>query len=215
MMIEPTVIIGNANLYLGDCREILPTFPAMDAVVTDPPYGTKVTEWDEPVDDETVRLILEKSTGYSALFYSNTRLATLLTTIRDSGRDAWVAVWHKPNAMGFERRFAPQWVPIAIAYNGKLPFWGKDYCSCPIVPQDIDHPTPKPLGITKWLIERCSLPNYTILDPFMGSGTTGVAAVQMGRYFVGIERDQKHFETACERIREAQRQGDMFIGEAA
>ena len=55
----------------------------------------------------------------------------------------------------------------------------------------------------------------TILDPFMGSGTTGVAAVQMGRDFIGIEREPKYFDIACKRIADAQRQGDLFIGGAA
>lgn len=208
--------IGNARLYLGDCREILPDLAPSEAVVTDPPYGTQVTEWDNPISDETVQLILEHCTGYAAFFYSNTRLATLLAAIRDCGQDAWVAVWHKSNAMGFERRFAPQWVPIAIAYKGNLPFWGQDYHMCPVVPQDIEHPTPKPLGITKWLIERASKPGDLVCDPFMGSGTTGVAAVQMGRLFVGIEKDERYFEEACRRLAAAtgENPGPLF-GEAA
>jgi site-specific DNA-methyltransferase (adenine-specific) len=60
-------------------------------------------------------------------------------------------------------------------------------------------------------IGNSSLRDQTILDPFMGSGTTGVAAVQMGRKFIGIERDERYFDIACKRIEDAQRQGDMFI----
>jgi DNA modification methylase len=66
-----------------------------------------------------------------------------------------------------------------------------------------DHPTQKPLEVMRWAIGHLPDPNQTILDPFMGSGTTGVAAVQMGKAFIGIEREPKYFESACRRIREA------------
>jgi DNA modification methylase len=66
----------------------------------------------------------------------------------------------------------------------------------------------------KWAIGHLPEPSSTILDPFMGSGTTGIAAVQMGRKFIGIEREPKYFDIACKRIEDAQRQGDMFIGNA-
>jgi len=76
------------------------------------------------------------------------------------------------------------------------------------------HPTQKPIALMKWCLGH--LPHgETILDPFMGSGTTGVAAVHMGRKFIGIEREPKYFDIACKRIEDAQRQGDMFIGSAA
>jgi DNA modification methylase len=74
-----------------------------------------------------------------------------------------------------------------------------------------EHPTQKPLGVMKWAIGHIPEPANTILDPFMGSGTTGVAAVQMGRDFIGIEREPKYFDIACRRIEQAQRQGDLFI----
>ena len=67
----------------------------------------------------------------------------------------------------------------------------------------------------RWCIGHLPVPNETILDPFMGSGTTGVAAVQMGRSFIGIERAPKYFDIACKRIEQAQRQGDLFIEGAA
>ncbi len=205
--------IGPHTLYLGDCREILPTLGRVDAVVTDPPYGTQVTDWDTPISNETVALIAEKALHYSVWFYSNTRLASLLTALRAADRDTWVAVWHKSNSVGFERRFAPQWVPIVIAYQGNPPFWGKDLCYCPIKIQSIDHPTPKQLGVTKWCVLRSSA--QTILDPFMGSGTTGVACVKLGRKFIGIEIDEDYFNIACKRIEEAMRQPDLFVEQPA
>ena len=204
-------IAEGVTLYLGDCREILPGLPRVDAVVTDPPYGTNVTAWDESIDDYTVGTILDSAAGYSVFFYSNTRLAHLLGAIRGAGRDAWVCVWHKSNAMGFERRFAPQWVPIVVAYTGQPVFWGQDYCECAITPHKFDHPTPKPVGITAWCVERAASARAAVLDPFMGSGTTGVAAVQLGRQFIGIEINPHYFDIACRRIMEATKQQDFFI----
>jgi site-specific DNA-methyltransferase (adenine-specific)/modification methylase len=75
------------------------------------------------------------------------------------------------------------------------------------------HPTQKPLDLMKWTIaqiDHCHKVE-TILDPYVGSGTTGVAAVQMGRKFIGIEREPKYFDIACKRIEDAQKQGDLFI----
>jgi site-specific DNA-methyltransferase (adenine-specific) len=77
-----------------------------------------------------------------------------------------------------------------------------------------EHPTQKPLKLMRWCIEQ-TRDAQTILDPFMGSGTTGVAAVQMGRKFIGIERDPGYFDIACRRIEQTQRQSDLFIGSAA
>jgi DNA modification methylase len=76
------------------------------------------------------------------------------------------------------------------------------------------HSCPKPVGYAKWLIKRLT-DSGTILDPFLGSGTTGVAAVQMGRNFIGCEMDPGYFATACKRIEDAQRQGDFFVEAAA
>lgn len=204
-------IAEGITLYCGDCREIVPTIGMVDAVVTDPPYGTEVTTWDISIDAATVSDLLRASKGYSAFFYSNTRLAHLLNAVRDHGHDAWVAVWHKLNAMGFERRFSPQWVPIVIAYKGNQPFWGQDLFACPIRVQDVDHPTPKQPAVTEWLVERASKLGGVVLDPFMGSGTTGVAAVKLGRKFVGIEIEPKYFDIACKRIKAAVDAPDMFI----
>ncbi len=78
-----------------------------------------------------------------------------------------------------------------------------------------EHPTEKPRRLMSEIIADFSLPEQVILDPFMGSGTTGVAAVRDGRNFIGIEKDPHWFDIACKRIEDAQRQLDMFIGEAA
>ena len=78
-------------------------------------------------------------------------------------------------------------------------------------PGKVDHPTQKPLNLMKWNVDKLTDVDQTIQDPFMGSGTTGVAAVKMGRDFIGIEREPKYFDIACKRIEDAQRQKDLFI----
>jgi DNA modification methylase len=74
-----------------------------------------------------------------------------------------------------------------------------------------EHPTQKPLALMKWCVELLPKNVSTILDPFMGSGTTGVAAVNLGRKFVGIEIHKPYFDIACKRISDALKQPDMFI----
>ena len=73
-----------------------------------------------------------------------------------------------------------------------------------------DHPTQKPIGVMAWAINHVPEPCRTILDPFMGSGTTGVAAMNLQRQFIGIEREAKYFDIACRRIEDAQRQGRLI-----
>ena len=73
-----------------------------------------------------------------------------------------------------------------------------------------NHPCPKPESFMRWMVGKASLPDETVLDPFMGSGTTGVACMNLGRSFIGIEREPKYFDIACRRIEDAQRQGRLI-----
>jgi DNA modification methylase len=217
------VIIGRATLYLGDCRDILPTLPKVDAVVTDPPYGIGEAAgknrsrgllaqskdygddtWDDtPIDAETIAKIVEKA-RFSVIFGGNYYLLPPTS--------CWL-VWDKENG---DTDFADcelAWTNIPKAVRRIRYMWhgmlraNKE--------QRGDHPTQKPVGVMKWAIGHVPPPAETILDPFMGSGTTGVAAVQMGRSFIGIEREPKYFDIACKRIEDAQRQGDFFVEAAA
>lgn len=202
----------DVRLYNADCLDVLRGMApgSVDAVVTDPPYGTKKVAWDESVDRDIIAECLRVSRGYSLFCYSNTRLWHILGIIKDLGRDAWVIAWHKSNAMGFERNFAPQWVPIVCVYAGSLPFWGKDLVEVAIVPQKLDHPTPKPVPLMRWLVEKASSKGDIVLDPFMGSGTAGVVCALTDRRFIGIEIDPDYFEIARRRIEEAQTGGPLF-----
>ena len=208
------VVIGNAELWLGDCMEVLPMLDKVDAVITDPPYGMKrdgkpqstsshgghkgyeFMGWDqEPPSAEAFALILaaaERQIIWGANFYPQHLPPSMGWLFWDKGQrisqsDGELAFTNMQKAL---RVFTLN--RAAIAQDGAV------------------HPTQKPLALMKWCIEQAGNPQ-TILDPFMGSGTTGVAAVQMGRRFIGIEREPKYFEIACRRIEDAQRCADMFI----
>jgi site-specific DNA-methyltransferase (adenine-specific) len=127
-------------------------------------------------------------------------------------------VWDKSargNGLGWRYRRNYEFVMVAHRASGKL-LWADEAVAIPNifrtppVPND-DHPTTKPVALVEHFLKAHSSFGATVLDPFMGSGTTGVAAVKNGRKFVGIEIDPRHFETACKRIERAYAQGDLFI----
>ena len=209
--------IGRALLIQADCRDILPLLPKVDSVVTDPPYGiAKVwqggfsgkhgwgkageqselrNEWDETVPSrETMALIL--AAAPEVIIWGGNYFD--LPPSR-----CWL-VWNKP-----ERGFSLAEAELAWTNRDNV----VRVCDAPRSESDREHPTQKPVKVMRFSIDKVK--GQTILDPFMGSGTTGVAAVQMGRKFIGIEREPKYFDIACKRIEDAQRQGDMFIEVAA
>ena len=234
-----SVIIGTATLILGDCRDVMPTLGRVDAVVTDPPYGVGLTvktndfrdsaNFDKGAslaasvtyadEEQEVRELIGaaiplalKLAGRAAIFSGNRLLqsypkATSFGCVfvpNGAGRDPW----------GFGC-FNP------IIYYGKDPYLATGKGSRPNSFSDnqpgdagVDHPCPKPVRWMKWLVNRASLEGETVLDPFMGSGTTGIACWQLGRKFVGIEIEPRYFDLACRRIEDAQRQSDMFVGAA-
>ena len=219
--------IGRATLYLGDCRDVLPTLGKVDAVVTDPPYGIGVdvamakqsgtkygnaaaakrqydaTGWDcAPPSHETIAAVVAAG-RWSIIFGGN--------YFGLPASRCWL-VWDKENGSNAFADAELAWTNLDKPVRVKRHMWngmirkGHEERS--------EHPTQKPLGVMQWAIDQ--IPDAaTILDPFMGSGTTGVAAVQMGRDFIGIEREPKYFDIACRRIEDAQRQGDMFIDRTA
>jgi site-specific DNA-methyltransferase (adenine-specific) len=188
---EP-VTIGRATLYLGDCRDILPTLGKVDAVVTDPPYGigfaAQQTKWQrragktpESWDDHTVDAVLSLPELAPCIIWGGNYYALPPTR-------GWLS-WHKPDAPPSMASFELAWTSFdqnARQYSVTI---GETN------PERVGHPTQKPLKLMRWCLNF--LPEaQTILDPFMGSGTTGVAAIQLGRSFIGIERDIAHGEAA-------------------
>ena len=207
--------IGDATLYLGDCREILPTLPKVDCVVTDPPYGMAFRSNHRAIrhaaianDDNDALLRWACSIDASHSRYVFCRWDNL----PDIPRPRSVIVWVKNNwSMGdLQHEHARQ--------TETLCFWpGADHCFPHGRPSDVvhaartgneHHPTEKPVVLMEYILQWTV---GVVVDPFMGSGSTGIAAARLGRPFVGIEVDPLHFETACRRIEEAQRQSDLFV----
>jgi site-specific DNA-methyltransferase (adenine-specific)/modification methylase len=205
-MTEPRkVVIGNAELWLGDCREVLPMLPKVDAVVTDPPYGigaNKQTlgkgkkdfyrggEWDAAAPD--IRWIPGHARWYCV--WGGNYFADQLPVTND------ILVWHKLNdGRSFsECEFA--WTNSGKQSRIKSHHWSGE---------EKEHPTQKPVPVMAWCMAVFS-DATSILDPFMGSGTTGVVAIAASRSFIGIERESKYFDIACRRIEDAQRQSRLF-----
>jgi DNA modification methylase len=227
-------VIGSATLYLGDCREILPTLGKVDAVVTDPPYGVNLGEHSGANDHRST--VLTKG-GYES--YRDTRenfSAIIAPAIRSAlsianrgavfmaGKTAWllpppdsIGCVYLPSGMGRN-----SWGFASLQhclFYGAAPDLNKGARATAIYSTETaeknGHPCPKPLGWMLWVVGLASRPGETVLDPFMGSGTTGVACHRLGRNFIGIEMEQKYFDIACKRIEEAQRQNDLFISGAA
>lgn len=203
--------IGNAVLYQADCREVLPMLGKVDAVVTDPPYGigfaAQPTKWQrragkkpEAWDDSPVPLVCGLPDLAPTIIWGGNYYALPQTR-------CWLS-WFKPDAPPSMAHFELAWTSFDANSRQLSVSIGETN------PERVGHPTQKPLRLMKWcltFVEGAA----TILDPFMGSGTTGVAAVQMDRKFIGIEREAKYFDIACKRIEDAQRQGNLFAGEAA
>lgn len=219
------VQIVDCTLYRADCREVLPLLPKVDAVVTDPPYGIghsgdssrfsggntrrgkgsnhgQIANDDRPFDP-TPFLVGDEQILFGAnCFPQHLQPGSLL-------------IWAKrrPHAYGsFLSDGEVAWYSrgrgiymLEHVFAGSAP--AVEYTADAYAPSA--HPFQKPLAVMEWCLGFVK--GRTILDPFMGSGTTGVACVKLGRKFIGIEIDEKYFDIACKRIEQAYTQPDMFI----
>lgn len=201
--------IGDATLYCGDCREILPTLEPVEAVVTDPPYGIGhkhktlggIIGDDEPFDPLTFLV------AQNHIFWGANHYASKLPDVR-----RWL-VWlkHDPGLFG-KRNHAPfdlAWTDLKGSGRAFKHIWDASIREGEWFGKPNCHPHQKPTELMVWCLEFIPTAE-TILDPFMGSGPTGVACMQLGRKFVGIEIEPRYFDIACKRIEEAQRQGQLF-----
>lgn len=226
--------IGNATLYLGDCMDILPTLEKVDAVITDPPYGVgfKYESHDDRPEayeggyDKWLMSIIEScesrcSPGSPVFIWQSGTHIRLFSSRFPRDWRLFVAaknfVQMRPTAMQYA------FDPVIVWWiEGQKP-WSEGTANrdfhiantAPVIGQasnlERGHPCPRPLDQVFHVISQWVKPGSITLDPFMGSGTTGVAAIQMGRKFVGIEREPKYFDIACKRIEQASKQMDMFI----
>ena len=243
--------MGKIDLRLGDCLEVMKTIEigSIDAIITDPPYGTTACKWDSVIDFELMweqlnRII--KPNGAIVLFGSEPFSSALrMSNIKNYKYD-WV--WEKDNATGF---LNSKKQPLRITEN-ILVFYKKQCLYNPQFTQGkpykaktgntrpttygkhkslyIDsngmrypknliqfirdkskvHPTQKPIALMEYLIKTYTNENETVLDFTMGSGSTGVAAKNLNRNFIGIEQDDKYFEIAKQRINEQVTQKELW-----
>lgn len=223
-------IIGDCRLILADCMDVLPTLTDYDVMITDPPYLFQATGGGIGARRDYIKTIEAKdiNDGFDfsllpldkswACFCSKRQLVELLQIANNQIKKKWSLItWNKPdptplcggNYLPDTEYLVHSHVTGGIygAYADKSRFIVCSNESGKSVP----HPTAKPLPVMQKIVSTASAPAQTILDPFMGSGTTGVACVKLGRKFIGIEREPEYFEIACKRIREAYAQPDMFV----
>lgn len=221
--------IGSATLYLGDCREVLQTLGAFDAVITDPPYGINANtrtkksarvgasasrhagdpvlqDWPNVVGDNmpfdpAVWVTLGRCVLFGANHFSDRLPASGKWLIWDKRRgntsddnaDCEIA-WS--NAKGPARVFSHLWRGmIRDSETG----------------QKRVHPTQKPIALMEWVLRHTTKEGETVLDPYMGSGTTGIAALRTARKFIGVEIEKQYFDTACRRIEAETRQCKLAV----
>ena len=196
--------IGGQRLILGDCLEVMPLLGKVDAVVTDPPYGIGIA--DNPVRQKHARK------DWDAAAVGNEHLQAIRAI--SSEQIIWGGNYFDlPPSRGFLiwDKKQPENFSLAMCEQA---WWSRDtnakVFSKSVLGYDKSHPTQKPVALMEWCLSF--LPDAkTILDPFMGSGTTLVACQRMGRHGTGIELDPEYFDIACRRVDEAARQPDLLI----
>lgn len=197
-------VIGDCTLYLADCMDVMPYLGKIDAVVTDPPYGIGISrnpvrqkhekkEWDDstPLDNciETMIGISKYQIIWGGNYFN----------LRPS---RGFFIWDKKQPENFSLAMC-EYAWFSKDHNAKI-------FSKSVLSYSKQHPTQKPVELMRWCLSF--LPDSKLtLDPFMGSGTTGVACVKEGRSFIGIELDEDYFNIACKRIKEAYDQPDIFV----
>lgn len=234
------VIIGNAELWHGDCLEVLPligkgvTAPYADVLLTDPPYGIDiakaatvgatgrnqgrhklgarsvteytVSDWDKTgMSAEQWAAISQAAPQW--IVWGGNHLADVL------GKSAGVFAWDKKCQNGWDDTFSEMefaWTNVMTRAKCFRHLWAGAIRASEQGANVRQHPTQKPVLLMKWCLQFVPAAKV-ILDPFMGSGTTGVAVVEEQRRFVGIEIDRKYFDIACERIERAQQQGHLGL----
>jgi site-specific DNA-methyltransferase (adenine-specific) len=220
--------IGNATLYLGDCLEILPALGVFDAVITDPPYAiptqvasgrnTTSSIGDLSLIEAAFRVFFDAalravgSRGRQFVFADGASYPVIYRALYGKAATA-LLVWDK-GRIGMGREFRKSHELILHAWGGDTPVAAADgtgYADIlradPVPEAERDHPAQKPVLLIEKLLRVCG---PRIVDPFCGSGSTGIAACKTGRQFVGIEIEPRYFDMACQRIENAQRQTALF-----
>lgn len=214
---NPTYIspCGRVTLYHGDCREVLPHLPKVDAVITDPPYGisfaAQPTKWQllagkqaEAWDDATVPDVVLALPTLSPLCVVWGGNYYPLPCTR-----GWL-MWRKPDAPPSMAHGELAWTNID--QNLRVIDWSISATNA----ERVGHPTQKPIRVMSWSMEQVGVPEGAlVLDPFAGSATTAIACIRTGRRFIGVEKDPAYFATARARIERELSQGDLFLTTAS
>lgn len=212
--------IGEATLYLGDCLDLYTSHVKIDAVVTDPPYGinyvhgdgggklARSTQFnrvsikgDDRPFDPAPWLLFDRVVLFGANHYADKLPASSKWLIWDK-RDGVCSNDQADCEMAWTNLKGPARLTRHL-WNGMLKQSERDEVRV--------HPTQKPVAVMEWVIQQATESGQMVLDPYMGSGTTGVAAVKLGRKFTGIEIDPGYFDIACKRIEAATKAPDMFV----
>jgi site-specific DNA-methyltransferase (adenine-specific) len=213
--------IGGQRLLLGDCLEIMPQLGKFDAVITDPPYGI---ETPSGYGRDRRKIIGDSSTeamrkgiagafaimprGIGVVFYSARNTPAVMAALPAENYFGEV-IWNKRiPGLGAQLRYQHENLAL-FSFGGAKPK-GPFFSLFSTVSYDHVHPHQKPLALLRYVLNFCD-PADTVLDPFMGSGTTLVACQKLGRRGTGIELDPDYFEIACKRVDEATRQPDLFV----
>lgn len=207
------ILSDSVVVYLGDCLEILPELEVFDAIVTDPPYNLQkyntrgfnknwaypaeeLLSWDNAITKEHVELIFEKSKN-QILWGGNYYLDFLPRTKQ-------MLIWNKMmRGLHFN--------DCEIAWCSQFKEASRIYDFHVSKNTDKKHPTAKPIELMRWCLSQLPPETVSICDPFLGSGTTGVAAINMGMSFVGIEKEEKYFDVSVKRLLSAIDQPDFFV----
>ena len=231
------VVIGNATLWLGDCLEVLPAIDRAAAIVSDPPYGIGYVHSGQnvrrgarlgggavsrgaktkPIINDDREFDPAPLLGFSAaLLFGANHFAQRLPA-----GGSWL-VWDKsPGILSGDSFVDSEFIWTStkgVKRNVFRHLWKgllADKTSEDLPARNPNtwrrhHPSMKPVALMEWCIATAAGQSGMIVDPYMGSGTTGVAALRMGRNFVGVEMDREYFDIACERIERAQRQERLF-----
>lgn len=199
--------IGRATLYCGDCDSLIPIIGRVPSMITDPPYGigrvmkggtwgaaekyAKQREWDVDAPQELLERLLAAA-DLSIVWGGN------YFSLPPSRR--WL-VWDKQNAVPTMSDCELAWCS-ADGVTKRI--------SLPVGRHEFGHPNEKPLRLMRWCVVQAGRPSV-VFDPFMGSGSTGHAAILEGCSFVGCEIDPDYFNSACVRLEDAQRQATLPI----
>lgn len=218
-------VIGQCELYLGDCTEIIPTLERVDAVVTDPPYGIALNTDNSRFSGGNTASVARRGNGVGTaagrpiqgdkgpfdpthlLSFPGEKIIWGWNNFPDALPRGACLVWLKRNDGAFGSFLSD--AELAWMSKGHGVYCLRDLSNNANANWRV-HPTQKPLPLMEWCLGF--LPKAeVVLDPYMGSASTGVACVKAGRRFIGIEIDEGYFGAACDRIRKAYAQPDMFV----